>query len=102
MSLKRLARRSRRWPAKADLALDREKGEDMAIKRGTKATKRGKRVKDLALRKATAQKAKGGTGGAFEIKDFSFGIENPMTIGSATGGAGAGKTSIGEIKPKGK
>lgn len=27
---------------------------------------------------------------AFEIKDFSFGIENPTTIGSATGGAGAG------------
>src|SRR5262245_29737941 len=28
--------------------------------------------------------------GAFEIKDFSFGVENPTTIGSATGGAGAG------------
>jgi hypothetical protein len=27
---------------------------------------------------------------AFEIKDFSFGVENPTTIGSATGGAGAG------------
>lgn len=24
------------------------------------------------------------------VKDFSFGIENPTTIGSATGGAGAG------------
>ena len=24
---------------------------------------------------------------AFEIKDFSFGVENPTTIGSATGGA---------------
>ena len=32
----------------------------------------------------------GGTG-AFEIKDFSLGVENPTTIGSATGGAGAGK-----------
>jgi len=28
--------------------------------------------------------------GAFEIKDFSFGVENPTTIGSATSGAGAG------------
>ena len=27
---------------------------------------------------------------AFEIKDFSFSVENPSTIGSATGGAGAG------------
>src|SRR5262245_10222849 len=26
-----------------------------------------------------------GTNGAFEIKDFSFGVENPTTIGSATG-----------------
>jgi hypothetical protein len=37
-----------------------------------------------------AEEAQGGTG-AFEIKDFSFGVENPTTIGSATGGAGAGK-----------
>jgi hypothetical protein len=28
--------------------------------------------------------------GAFEIKDFSFSVENPSTIGSATSGAGAG------------
>src|SRR5262245_36848622 len=27
---------------------------------------------------------------AFEIKDFSFSVENPSTIGSATSGAGAG------------
>jgi type VI protein secretion system component Hcp len=33
----------------------------------------------------------------FEIKDFSFGIENPTTIGSATGGAGAGKIKFGEF-----
>ena len=34
----------------------------------------------------------GGSGPrAFEIKDFSFGIENTTTIGSASGGAGAGK-----------
>ena len=25
---------------------------------------------------------------SFEIKDFSFGVENPTTIGSTTGGAG--------------
>jgi len=33
----------------------------------------------------------------FEIKDFSFGIENPTTIGSATGGAGAGKVKFNEF-----
>lgn len=33
----------------------------------------------------------------FEIKDFSFGIENPTTIGSATGGAGAGKAKFNEF-----
>lgn len=30
-------------------------------------------------------------GPAFEIKDFSFGVENPTTIGSQSGGAGTGK-----------
>jgi type VI protein secretion system component Hcp len=35
--------------------------------------------------------------GAFEIKDFSFGVENPTTIGSATGGAGAGKIKFNEF-----
>jgi type VI secretion system secreted protein Hcp len=34
---------------------------------------------------------------AFEIKDFSFDVENPTTIGSATGGAGAGKAKFGEF-----
>ena len=34
----------------------------------------------------------------FEVKDFSFGVENPTTIGSATGGAGAGKVSFHEIQ----
>ncbi len=33
----------------------------------------------------------------FEIKDFSFGVENPSTIGSATGGAGAGKVKFNEF-----
>ncbi len=32
--------------------------------------------------------------GAFEIKEFSFDIENPTTIGSGSGGAGAGKTKF--------
>jgi len=34
---------------------------------------------------------------AFEIKDFSFDVENPSTIGSATGGAGAGKAKFNEF-----
>ena len=33
----------------------------------------------------------------FEIKDFSFGVENPTSIGSATGGAGSGKASFHEF-----
>jgi type VI secretion system secreted protein Hcp len=37
---------------------------------------------------------------AFEIKDFSFGIENPTTVGSATGGAGAGKIKFNEFTIK--
>jgi type VI secretion system secreted protein Hcp len=35
---------------------------------------------------------------AFEIKDFSFGVENPTTIGAATGGAGAGKAEFDEFE----
>ena len=34
---------------------------------------------------------------AFELKDFSFGVENPTTIGSATGGAGGGKIKFYEF-----
>jgi type VI secretion system secreted protein Hcp len=37
---------------------------------------------------------------AFEIKDFSFGVENPTSIGSATGGAGAGKIKFNEFTIK--
>ena len=33
----------------------------------------------------------------FEIKDFSFGVENPTTIGSAAGGGGAGKIKFNEF-----
>jgi type VI protein secretion system component Hcp len=35
--------------------------------------------------------------GYFELKEFSFGVENKTTIGSATGGAGAGKIQFGEF-----
>ena len=34
---------------------------------------------------------------AFEIKDFSFDVGNPTTIGSATSGAGAGKIKFNEF-----
>src|SRR5262249_42124561 len=37
---------------------------------------------------------------SFEIKDFSFGVENPTTIGSSTGGAGAGKIKFNEFQIK--
>jgi type VI secretion system secreted protein Hcp len=32
-----------------------------------------------------------------QLKDFSFGVENPTTIGSATGGAGGGKAEFAEF-----
>jgi type VI secretion system secreted protein Hcp len=34
---------------------------------------------------------------AFGINDFTFGVENATTIGSATGGAGAGKVKFNEF-----
>ncbi len=37
---------------------------------------------------------------AFEIKEFSFDVENPATIGSATKGAGAGKIKFNEFNIK--
>lgn len=37
---------------------------------------------------------------AFEVKDFSFGVENPTQIGSATGGAGAGKIKFNKFTVK--
>ena len=37
---------------------------------------------------------------AFEIKDFSFGIENKTTVGSASSGAGAGKIKFNEFTIK--
>jgi type VI secretion system secreted protein Hcp len=34
---------------------------------------------------------------AIELRSFSWGAKNPVTIGSATGGAGVGKASLGEL-----
>lgn len=36
----------------------------------------------------------------FELKDFSFGVENKATIGSATSGAGGGKVQFNEFTIK--
>lgn len=55
-----------------------------AKKKGPRKTRK---VRDLAVKSKPSREVRGG----FEIKDFSFGVENPTTIGSATGGAGAGK-----------
>src|SRR3954451_14697855 len=33
-----------------------------------------------------------------QIKSFSWGVENPATIGSQTGGAGAGKAKFNELE----
>jgi type VI secretion system secreted protein Hcp len=41
--------------------------------------------------------ADGASMGNFEIKDFSFGVENPTTIGSATGGASTGRAQFQEF-----
>ncbi|OAI49784.1 hypothetical protein AYO44_06190 [Planctomycetaceae bacterium SCGC AG-212-F19] len=42
----------------------------------------------------------GGSKGAFEISEFSFGGENTLSIGSATTGAGAGKATFKEFTVK--
>jgi len=41
-----------------------------------------------------------GTDGWFEVKEFSFGIENTLNISSASGGAGAGKADFKEFTIK--
>jgi type VI secretion system secreted protein Hcp len=41
-----------------------------------------------------------GAQGWFEIKEFSFGIENTLNISSASGGAGAGKADFKEFTVK--
>jgi type VI secretion system secreted protein Hcp len=38
-----------------------------------------------------------GKAGWSPLRDFSFGVENPTTIGSATGGAGSGKIKFNEF-----
>jgi type VI secretion system secreted protein Hcp len=53
---------------------------------------------DSVYRKDTGTDATAKTNGAFEIKDFSFSIENPTTIGSGTMGAGAGKAKFNEFE----
>ncbi len=54
----------------------------------------------LAIPGDSADSVFQGSDGWFEIKDFSFGVENPTTIGSATGGAGAGKIKFNEFTIK--
>ncbi len=78
----------------------------MAIKRGTNATKRGKASKSLPVKGLTPGKAQGVRGGGkgklFEVEDYSFDVEQVLNIGSASSGAGAGKVSFNDLKPKGK
>lgn len=52
------------------------------------------------IREAAAKPSSASQQKVFEIKDFSFGVENPTTIGSATGGAGAGKIKFNEFTIK--
>jgi hypothetical protein len=40
----------------------------------------------------------GGVGTPLDVEDFSFSVENPTTIGSQTGGAGAGKIKFNEFQ----
>jgi len=54
----------------------------------------------LATAPPVVGSAQFGDGSVFEIRDFSFGVENPTTIGSATGGAGAGKVKFNEFTIK--
>jgi hypothetical protein len=48
----------------------------------------------LTVPKANVPKVNSNQNKSFEVKDFSFGVENPTTVGSATGGAGAGKITF--------
>ena len=74
----------------------------MAGKRDTKAMKRGKKVKDLRVKGASNRRAGVVRGGSptIEIKDFSFGVENPTHIGSGTGGTSPGKVSFNGLNIK--
>jgi len=76
----------------------------MVTKRSTRPTKKVKSLKAKSLMSKQAKGVKGGKGpkGVFEIKDWSFGVANPMTIGSG-GGTGEGSApSVSEIITKGK
>jgi hypothetical protein len=48
--------------------------------------------------KVTPPKVNKPKSGHIEIKDFSFGVENPRDIGSSTGGAGAGKVRFNQFQ----
>ena len=72
-------------------------------KRPTKTVQRQKRVKSLPVKSTSSLRAgsvRGGKGGAFEIKDFSFGVENPTTIGSANQGTSAGRVDLSGLNIK--
>ena len=47
--------------------------------------------------KVNAPKVGSNQSKSFEIKDFSFGVENPTSVGSSKGGAGAGKINLGGL-----
>jgi hypothetical protein len=66
----------------------------MVAKRRTDAVKRGKKVKDLAVKSTSAKQAKGVKGGSWiEIDSFSWGAGNPTSVGTG-GGTSAGKVSL--------
>jgi type VI secretion system secreted protein Hcp len=48
----------------------------------------------------TSQPGMGEIKDVIVVNDFSLGVENPTTIGSATGGAGAGKAKFNEFQIK--
>jgi type VI secretion system secreted protein Hcp len=55
-------------------------------------------TQDATYRQSDGTDSDASVNGAFEIKDFSFSLENPTTIGSATAGAGAGKAKFNEFE----
>jgi hypothetical protein len=57
----------------------------MVTKRGTKAVKRGKKVKDLRVKGMTSRQAKGVKGGGIEITDYGFGVSMPVPTSRSDG-----------------
>ena len=55
----------------------------------------GKALSPAELKGETTDKA---FAGAIQINSFSFGVENQITIGSASGGAGTGKAAFKELE----